>query len=139
MEIVIEKEKIVEELHRMSAHLGNKLSAPELVASTADDATKIETMLSASVAELLSILSPYAVLNEQPANVVYELNMPANWKSGRADNLLALCRNYLLHSLFARWLDFIKADSAALYRTLNNENAAAILHILSLREKPQRG
>ena len=110
-----------------------------LAQTAPDDIAKIEVMLSASVAELLSILSPYAVLNEQPANVVYELNMPANWKSGRADNLLALCRNYLLHSLLARWLDFIKADSAALYRTLNNENAAAILHILSLREKPRRG
>ena len=124
MEIVIEKEKIIEELHGMSAHLGNKLSAPELIASTADDSAKM--------------LSPYATLVNNSDEIVYELSMPSNWKTDRADTLAALCENYLVHSLFARWLDFVKSDSAVLYRTLNMENAAAIQHILLLREKPRR-
>lgn len=122
----------------MSAHLGNKLSAPELVASTTDDTVKIEVLLSATLVDLLKLLSPYATLINDSAEITYELNMPTNWKTGRLDNLIALCENYLVHSLFARWLDFIKSDSATLYRTLNIENAAAIQHILSLREKPQR-
>lgn len=138
MEIIIEKENIIEELHRISAHLGNKLSVPELVASTADDESKIDIMLSASVAELFNILSPYAVLKPSDTDIIYELNMPANWKSSRNDSLRALCKNYLIYSVFARWLDFVKGDSAALYRALNKENVVAILHILSLREKPQR-
>ena len=138
MEIVIDKDKTIEKLHKMSAHLGNKLSAPELVASTADDAAKIEVLLSAAVVELLKLLSPYAALISDSNEVVYELSMPANWKKSRLDNLLALCENYLVHSLYARWLDCVKSDSAALYRALNAENASAILHILSLREKPQR-
>lgn len=138
MEIVIEKEKIIEELHSMSAHLGNKLSTPELVASTADDNAKIEIMLSATLAEVLKLLSPYATLISSSENIAYELNMPSNWKTDRVATLAALCENYLVHSLFARWLDFVKSDSAALYRTLNMENAAAIQHILSLREKPRR-
>ena len=138
MEIVIEKDKIIEKLHKMSAHMGNKLSAPELVASTLDDVAKIEVMVSAAVVELLKLLSPYSTLISDSNEVAYELSMPANWKKSRLDNLLALCENYLVHSLFARWLDFVKSDSAALYRTLNAENASAIMHILSLREKPQR-
>lgn len=138
MEIVIEKSKIVEDLHKMSAHLGKKMSAPELVASTADDDLKIELMLSASVAELLKLLSPYATLEKNVDGYVYRLTMPVNWKRSRSENLVALCDNYLVHSLFARWLDFVKSDSAALYRALNSENAAAISHILLLREKPQR-
>ncbi|MBR2416165.1 MAG: hypothetical protein IKB11_05365 [Bacteroidaceae bacterium] len=138
MEIVIEKEKIIEELHGMSAHLGNKLSASELIASTADDSAKIEIMLSATLAEVLKLLSPYATLVNNSDEIVYELSMPSNWKTDRANTLAALCENYLVHSLFARWLDFVKSDSAVLYRTLNMENAAAIQHILLLREKPRR-
>ena len=138
MEIVIEKETIIKELHRLSAHLGNKLSLPEHVASTNDDIVKIEIMLSASYVELLKLLLPYASLSSDNDGAVYTLEMPANWKSGRAGNLAVLCNNYLVYSLFARWLDFIKSDSAALYRTLNAENASAILHLLSLREKPSR-
>lgn len=138
MKITINKTDLIDKLHSMSAHLGSKLSATELVASTADDTTKIELMFSASLIELLKLLSPYATLNSSGGVAEFELNMPVNWKSDRADSLIALCENYLIHSLFARWLDFIKSDSAALYRTLNGENAVAILHILSLREKPQR-
>ena len=80
MEIVIEKEKIIEELHGMSAHLGSKLSAPELIASTADDNAKIEIMLSATLAEVLKLLSPYATLVNNSDEIVYELSMPSNWR-----------------------------------------------------------
>lgn len=138
MEIVIKKEKIIEALHKISAHLSSKLSATELVASTADDAEKIALLLSAASQELLGLLSPYAALSESDKEILFILDMPANWKNGRAENLAALCDSYLTYSLLARWLDFIKADSAALYRLLNKENATAIVHILSLREKPQR-
>ncbi len=138
MEIVIEKERIVEELHRLSAHLGNKLSLPELVASTNDDMVKIEIMLSAAYVELLKLLLPYASLTSDDDGATYTLEMPANWRSGNMGNLVAICNNYLVYSLFARWLDFIKSDSATLYRTLNAENASVILHLLSLREKPSR-
>lgn len=138
MEIVINKEKIVENLHKMSAHIGSKLSAPELVASTADDEGKIELMLSDSLVDLLKLLSPYATIKHTATTVIYELDMPANWKSGRVGNLSALCENFILHSLFAAWLDYIKSDAAALHRTLNSENVVAIRHILSLREKPKR-
>lgn len=138
MEIVIDKNKIISDLHRVSAHLGMKLSAPELVASTADDVVKIEIMLSASLVELLKLLTPYATLEHSDNTVTYKLDMPANWRVGRMENLVALCDNFLVHSLFARWLDFVNSDCAALYRALNAENASAIAHILSLREKPQR-
>ncbi|MBQ8543257.1 MAG: hypothetical protein IJ436_07280 [Bacteroidaceae bacterium] len=138
MKIVINKNDIVDKLHSISAHLGNKLSATELVASTSDDATKIDIMLSASLVELMKLLSPYATLSSSGNVAELDLTMPVNWKSDRAANLVALCENYVVHSLFARWLDFIKSDGAALYRTLNNENAVAISHILALREKPQR-
>ncbi len=139
MDIKIEKEKIIDELHRLSAHLGNKLSLPELVASTNDDVVKIDVMLSASYLELLKLLSPYASLRNDGDTTVYELKMPVNWKAEKATNLTAYCSSFLLYSLFARWLDFIKSDSATLYRALNAENASAITHLLSLREKPSRG
>ncbi len=138
MDIVIKKDELLADLHKLSAHFGLKLSAPELVASTADDEEKIALMLHAASMELLKLLSPYAGLQGVDNTLVYTLSMPVNWKSGRADCLKELCRNYLLHSLFARWLDFVKSDSAMLYRTLNAETAAAIAHILSLREKPSR-
>ncbi len=138
MDIVLKKDELVAGLHKISAHFGVKLSAPELVASTADDDEKIAIMLHASSVELLKVLSPYASLKEVDGALVYTLNMPVNWKSSRLDSLKALCDDYLRHSLFARWLDFVKSDSAALYRALNGETASAIVHTLSLREKPRR-
>ena len=138
MDLILDRKEILSDLHKISAHFGVKLSAPEIVASTDDDNDKIHLMLQAALMELLNLLSPYAELLQSGDVVTFVLKMPANWKTGRADNLTALCRDYLLHSLFARWLDFVKSDSAALYRTLNSNTAAAIVHILSLREKPTR-
>lgn len=138
MDIVIKKDEIMAGLHKISAHFGMKLSAPELLASTADDGEKTALMLQAAAMELLKRLSPYAALEQTDEALVYVLNMPVNWKTGQTDNLKALCFDYLLHALFARWLDFVKSDGALLYRTLNGETASAILHILSLREKPTR-
>lgn len=138
MNIVIDKNEIMSGLHKMSAHLGVKLSAPELVASTADDEEKIAVMLQASSIEMLKLLTPYASLDDGDEVFTYLLEMPANWKVGQMGNLINLCKMYLQYSLFARWLDFVKSDSAMLYRTLNAETASAIIHILSLREKPVR-
>ncbi|MBQ8271080.1 MAG: hypothetical protein IJZ22_07770 [Bacteroidaceae bacterium] len=138
MNIVIDKNEIVCGLHKMSAHLGVKLSAPELVASTPDDEEKITVMLQASSVELLKLLSPYATFADGADAYTYLLEMPVNWKVGQMGNLVNLCKMYMQYSLFARWLDFVKSDSAMLYRTLNAETASAIVHILSLREKPVR-
>ena len=138
MNIVVDKNELLAGLHKLSAHFGMKLSAPELVASTADDEEKISIMLQASAMELLKLLSPYAMLDSDALQLDFTLKMPVNWKSGRLESLAALCKDYLLHSLFSRWLDFVNSDSAGLYRALNKETAAAILHILSLREKPLR-
>lgn len=136
MEIKIDKKELLTDLHRMSAHLGMKLGAPELVASTVDDEDKIELLLQASFAELLNILSPYATIEQIADEAVFTMDMPANWKKGQANALVLLSCDYLRHSLLARWLDSVKSDNAMLYRTLNRETADAIVHILSLREKP---
>ena len=138
MEIVIDKKEILTDLHKMSAHLGMKFAAPELVASTEDDEVKIEVLLQASLAELLKLLSPYATLEQDDSEAVFGMSMPVNWKTGQGNALVVLSRDYLLHSLLARWLDSVKSDNAMLYRTLNRETANAIVHILSLREKPTR-
>lgn len=138
MEIVIEKDKIVDKLQKSTAHLGMKLSAPELLAATADDDVKIDVMYSASLVELLNVMLPYASLVKGGDKDSFLLAMPANWKSSQGGALSAFCEEFVAVSLLARWLDFVKSDSAALYRALNKENADAIAHILLLRDKPVR-
>lgn len=138
MEIVIKKNETIEELHRMSAHLGMKLSAPEYIASTAEDEEKISAMWNSAVAELMHCLLPFAQMTVSDDAVCYWLEMPANWKNEQSDNLAAQCKVFLRQALFANWLDYVKADSAMLYRTLNGNTASVIGHILSLRNKPLR-
>lgn len=138
MEIKFNKETSVNELHRMSAHLGMKLGAPDFVASTDDDTNRIDNMWSGAVAELAALLLPYATYEFTQDGVIYRLVMPSNWKETREKNLIEQCRLFLHQALFARWLDYIRADSAMLYRTLNNDTASVITHLLSLRKKPIR-
>lgn len=138
MEFEINKADCVENLHIMSAHLGMKLGAPELVASTDDDDEKIASMWDGALSELLQLLSPYAQMQQDDNIVKITLNMPSNWKESLCENLSAQCLIYLRQSLFARWLDFVKADTAMLYRTLNQNIASAITHIISIRKKPGR-
>ncbi len=137
-EIIIEKQEIVDKLHKLSAHIGMKVSAPEMLASTADDEAKIDIMFDAATVELLNVLLPYASVLKSGGRVVYSLDMPVNWKRAQLPALQGFCNDFLLHSLLARWFDFLKNDSAGLYRALNKENAAAIIHLLQLREKPAR-
>ena len=138
MEIIIDKSECIENLHNQSAHLAVKLSAPEYIASTDEDKERIMPLLSASFLELHQLLSPYAELSDGEQNVRYKLSMPKNWKDCQYTALDELCREYVKQTFFARWLDFVKADSAAFYRTLNQNIAMAVKHILALRKKPVR-
>lgn len=138
MEILFTKKELTDELHRVTAHLGVKLGAPEFVASCDDDAPKIELLMRSSVDDLVEVMLPYAHRSEEDLFFKITLSMPCNWKSDRIDTLRAECGQYLHYALLSRWLDFVKPDSAMLYRTLNKTNEAAVQHILSLREKPLR-
>ncbi len=138
IEIKFKKEDCVNELHRMSAHLGMKLGTPEFMASTDDDILKIDGMWFAATAELARLLQTYAMMSITSVDVTYKMDMPANWKDSSTNNLVEQCRLFLHQALFARWLDYIKADSAMLYRTLNENTASAISHLLALRKKPLR-
>ena len=138
MEIVIERKNVVDRLRKVTAHLGMKLAAPELLAATADDDVKVDVMYSASLVELLNVMLPYASLVRGKDSDTFILDVPSNWKSAQAGALSAFCEEFVSVSLVARWLDFVKSDSASLYRVLNKENASAITHILLLRDKPLR-
>lgn len=138
MEIIINKDECVENLHKQSAHLALKLGAPEYLASTDEDRARIEPLLNAALGELFHLLSHYAQLFNDRNLVRCILSMPPNWKDNQLSTLSELCNEYVQQELFARWLDFVKADSAVLYRTLNQNTVSAIKHILSLRKKPER-
>ncbi len=138
MNIEIEKKEVLDALHRLSANLGVKLQAAEFVASTEDDVERILPMWNDSVAELSGLLSPHSEVYDSDDKVVFVLDMPENWKSSCMSNLVAQCKAFLSNTLFARWMDAVKPDSAALYRALNKNFVAAIEHLLSLRTKPVR-
>jgi hypothetical protein len=138
MNIEIEKKDVFDALHRMSANWGVKLQAAELVASTQDDEERILPLWRDSVAELSGLLSPFSEVFDSGDSVVFILDMPTNWKSSCMNNLVAQCKAFLSNALFARWMDAVKPDSAALYRSLNKNFVAAIEHLLSLRTKPER-
>lgn len=138
MNIEIEKSEVLDALHRLSADFGVKLQAPEILTSTSDDEERMLPMWRDTVAELTGLLSPYCVLNDAGDRVFFNLEMPVNWKSSAFDNLVAQCKAFLSNALFARWLDAVRPDAAALYRNLNKSFIVAIEHILSLREKPVR-
>ena len=94
-EIIIEKQEIVDKLHKLSAHIGMKVSAPEMLASTADDEAKIDIMLGAASVELLNVLLPYASLQQSGGRVVYSLDMPVNWKRAQLPALQGFCNDFL--------------------------------------------
>ncbi len=138
MEITINKQDAIDNLHRVTGNLGLKLGAPELVASTEEDTERITPLWNGATTELLQLLQPYANMNYNTVGVTYSLQMPVNWKNSQLTNLCMQCIAYVKQSLVARWLDFVKPDSAMLYRTLNRDIADAVLHILALRKKPDR-
>lgn len=138
MEITISKQDAMDNLHKITGNLGLKLGAPELVASTEEDTERISPLWNGATLELLQLLSPYAQMTNNNTGVTYVLQMPSNWKSTQTSNLCMQCIAYLKQALVAYWLDFVKPDSAMLFRTLNKNIADAILHILALRSKPNR-
>lgn len=138
MNIEIEKKEIVDALHRLSANFGVKLQATELLVSTQDDEERILPFWHNAVAELAGLLSPYCVVDDADDRVVFVFEIPDNWKVSCVNSLTAQCKAFLSNALFAYWLDALKPDSAALYRTLNKNFVAAIEHLLALRTKPVR-
>lgn len=137
MKIVIEKSNAVEQLHLLSAHLGLKMQAPEIVSSVEDDEERIEPLWSAAAAELAQLLAPYCVYGIVDNRVEYSLDMPDNWKSEHADALQQHCKTFIVNSLLARWLYSLAPESANLYKSLNIECASAIVGILAMRRKPK--
>lgn len=138
MNIVIEKSEVLDALHRISADFGVKLQAPGVITATKDDEERLLPMWRDTVAELVALLSPYCTLDDVGDKVLLYLEMPANWKISAFNNLVAQCKAFFSNALFARWLDAIKPDTAALYRNLNKNSIMAIERILALREKPVR-
>lgn len=138
MNIEIEKKEVYDALHRLSANLGVKLQAAELIASTEDDEERILPLWNDSVTELSALLAPHSEVYDSGNRVVFVLDMPENWKCSCMSNLVAQCKAFLSNALFARWMDVVKPDSAALYRALNKNFVTAIEHLLALRTKPER-
>ncbi len=138
MEITINKQDVIENLHKVTGNLALKLGAPELIASTEEDVERIAPLWNNASLDLLHVLSPYADMLFNNNGVVYSLEMPVNWKVSQRNNLFMQCAAYIKQALVVRWLDFVKPDSAMLYRTLNQNIAEAIQHILTLRQKPDR-
>lgn len=138
IEFGFEKRDMLDNLHLMSAHLGLKLHAQDLIVSTTDDEKRIEPMWNMAVGDLQTVLRPYSILAVYPDKVVFKLDMPVNWRDDRIDDLVMQCRIYMLNALYAAWLDSVKPDSAVFYRTLNQNTVSAVKHILELRKKPKR-
>ena len=137
MNIVIEKSKAVEQLHLLSAHLGLKMQAPEIVCSVEDDEERIEPLWKAAAAELARLLAPYCAFVLADNSAEYSLEMPDNWRSDQSDALLQHCMAFIGNSLLARWLYPLAPESAALYKNMNVECASAITNILAMRCKPK--
>ena len=137
MKITIEKSGVLEQLHLLSAQLGLKLQAPDVVASVADDEERIESLWMAAAMELAHTLAPYCTYMPGENGAEYNLALPDNWKDGLSDDLRESCREFILHSLLARWLYFVHPESAGIYKAMNVETASAIVNILAMRRKPQ--
>ena len=137
MKIVIEKSEAVEQLHLLSANLGLKMQAPEIVSSVEDDEVRIEPLWRAAAAELARLLAPYCAFVLADNSAEYSLEMPDNWRSDQSDALLQHCMAFIGNSLLARWLYPLAPESAALYKNMNVECASAITNILAMRCKPK--
>lgn len=138
MNLRFEKKKVIEALHVASAHLGLKMQAVELLASTGDDAAVTEHLWHDAVNELMGLLRPWASLLQCDDVALFELNMPSNWDSALAAGLEDLCMRFLQNSMFVHWLEFIKPDMASFYAVRNKDTATNIVGILSQRMKPKR-
>lgn len=136
MKIVIEKSEAVEQLHLLSANLGLKMQAPEIVSSVEDDEVRIEPLWRAAAAELAQLLAPYCVYGLAENSAEYSLEMPDNWKREQAGALQQHCMAFIGNSLLARWLYPLAPESANLYKSMNVECASAITAILAMRSKP---
>ena len=137
MKIVIEKSESVEQLHLLSAQMGLKLQAPEIVASVEDDEERIEPLWRSAVAELSQLLAPYATFLTAENKAEYNLSMPDNWDILHIDALQQHCEIFILNSLLFQWLYFVHPESANVYKAMNAERAAAITELLTMRKKPQ--
>lgn len=136
MTIKIDKESIVDGMHRNTALLALKSENGVNIAYTEDDAQRVEPLWIASLDELLQILQPFARMSVSGSGAEFLLSLPANWDDSREDTLGTLASGYLVTALTARWFDAVKPDSAMLFRSLNTNTANSINDILYLKKKP---
>ena len=136
MKLVIEKCDILEQLHLLSAQLGLKLQAPEVVATVADDEERIEPLWKTAAVELAHTLAPYGTYTVGEEGAEYRLELPDNWKSELSGALRECCSNFLLNSLMAQWLYVVNPERAGIYKSMNVECSLAIVKILTMRRKP---
>lgn len=138
MNIEIVKKDILHELHRMTGHLGSKLHAAEILASTPDEELRLNGMWSNVVSKLANIIGRYSTPVIYDDKVLFPLHMPPNWREEHLSNLQLQCQVYVQNELYASWLDCVKPDMAAFHRSLNADTQIAITHLLELRKPPVR-
>ena len=136
MKLIIGKFDILEQFYLLSAQLGMKLQAPELIASVADDEERLEPLWKTAAVELAHTLAPYGTYNVGEKGAEYSLELPDNWKSELSSALRECCSNFLLNSLMVQWLYVVNPERAGIYKSMNVECSLAIVEILTKRRKP---
>ena len=136
MTVSIDKESIVDSMHRNTALLAQKSENGAVIVYNDDDVQRLEPLWMASLDELLQLFHPFARMSVTDKSAEYLLSMPANWDNSQEETLSRLASGYLVTALTARWLDAVKPDSAMLFRSLNSNTANAINEILYRRKRP---
>lgn len=136
--IKIEKERVIDDMHRETALLALKNNNNSVIAYSEDDTERIEPFWIYSLDELLQLLLPFAKMSLNDDNAVFLLSLPENWDDTQIETLQQLSQNFVVNSLIARWMDYVKSDLAMLLRSLNNTTVMAINEILYKRKKVQR-
>lgn len=136
MTVSIDKESIVDGMHRNTALLAQKSENGAVIVYNDDDVQRLEPLWMASLDELLQLFHPFARMSVTDKSAEYLLSMPANWDNSQEETLTRLALGYLVTALTARWLDAVKPDSAMLFRSLNSNTANAINEILYRRKRP---
>ena len=136
MTVSIDKESIVDSMHRNTALLAQKSENGAVIVYNDDDVQRLEPLWMASLDELLQLFHPFARMSVTDKSAEYLLSMPANWDNSQEETLTRLASGYLVTALTARWLDAVKPDSAMLFRSLNSNTANAINEILYRRKRP---
>ena len=149
MQVMVERDKVWEEVMKASDYIGSKMmdrdpGARERIFMTDADAEELGRLWDdarAAASEMLKevLVSVVDVSTGDAPGVCFRLRIAGRYNTALTPDLTAALRSYFVDRMLADWCKWADKEEAEMYYKTAAEKMGAVLRMVYHRERPRRG